>query len=251
MFQSVEGLRTEKGALTYSFLRQTNPRMRRQQREFSTTGLLLQFGDPWFAGKRREDVDRRKTLALALTELFCRTHSIARQEIDFSPKDIAIRSPAGTQQLEDGLAIYDNIHGGLRLTSKLYDELPELSERLARSARALGEQAMVDPETAERFVSWVAALQPALPAHFGPIEVPEGQMLIYAPGSTVQFRKNGMAIEARLGHPDLIEIAGEKLLMYQYEAEPGSKCWVAHDSIEASGSEWARTLWNPVSKEFS
>lgn len=249
IMESVEGYRTEKGAVNYAFLRRSNPRMRRQAREFSTTGVILQISEPWFAGSRLEQVERRTALGAGLKELLCRHESIATGEIHVAASQIALQVAAGVQKLDDAIAIYDNLHGGLRLTAKLFARLPELAEYLCRAAETAGADAFVDFDTARRFAAWAGSLQPALANHTGTIEVEVGEHLIFAPGSLVTFRKGGTHFERRLLAPELLKFPTGDLLFYRYQCDDDANSWVAHDAVEASGHEWSRVIWNPQTNE--
>lgn len=248
--ESVEGFRTEKGTCCYGFLRQTNPRMRRQSREFATTGIVIQISEGWFSGARSDDTQKRHSIGKAIAEIVCRDHSISTSEIGVAASQIALRNLGGSVGLEDALVIYDDLHGGLRLTSKIFDLLPAIADRLCLAADAAGQDALVDALSAQRFAAWVAGLKLAKPLRMGKIEVPAGQHLIFAPGSLVSFKKQGFEYERRLVAPKLFQFPSGDMLFYRYECEADAQAWVSHDAVEPSGHQWSQVFWNPQTDEM-
>lgn len=248
--ESVEGFRTEKGTCSYGFLRQTNPRMRRQSREFATTGIVIQISEGWFSGARSDDTQKRHAIGKAIAEILCRDHSISTSEIGVAASQIALRNIGGSVGLEDAIVIYDDLHGGLRLTSKIFDLLPALADRLCVAADAAGQDALVDALTAQKFAAWVSGLKPAKPLRMGKLEVPAGQHLIFAPGSLVSFKKQGLEYERKLLAPKLFEFPSGDMLFYRYKCEADTQAWVPHDAVEPSGHQWSQVFWDPQTDEM-
>lgn len=245
VLEAVEGYRAGTKSMLYRELAAANPRIRRQQRDFSTTGVLLQIAEPWFAGPASEQTATRKTLASALTELLCRELSIAPVEIAWAHTGVALCSPQGARKADDAIAIYDNVRGGLRLSGPLLDLLPAFARRLQKAADIAADAALVDKLLAGRFAAWVASLKAVTPAAASSIEVPPGECLIFAPGSDVSFRTRGQTIERRILEPKLMATPDGGLLFYRYEADEGVTAWVAHDAVEPLGQHWSRAIWNP------
>lgn len=249
--EAVEGYRSGSSPQLYNHLAATNPRLRRQQRDFQTTGILLQIAEPWFAGTSAEQVATRKALASALAELLWRERSIAPAEIAWAARNVAVCGSHGPRSGEDTIAIYDNIRGGLRLSAPLPGLLAAFAARLQRAADIAGDAALVDAATADRFAHWVSSLQAATPAAASTIVVPPGQRLIFSPGSTVSFRRQGHTYERRIIAPSLIATPDGDELFYRYESEDGVAAWVAHDAVEPLGQQWSRAFWNPATNAIS
>lgn len=248
--EAVEGIRSDGGTKLYRDLVATNPCMRRQQRDFATTGVLLQIAEPWFAGSTSEQASTRKAIAGALTQLLCRERSIAPTELSFAYTNVALCTAHGPRKVDDTIAVYDNVRGGLRLSGPLLELLPSFAARLQLAARIAGSEAMVDATTAERFAAWVNGLSPATLSAPSTIEVPEGQMLIFSPGSEVSVRTKGQVLARRIIEPKMLAMPDGEHLFYRYELEQGVTGWVAHDAVEPLGQSWQRAFWNPVTNEM-
>ena len=249
VLEAVEGIRTEGGAKLYSDLSSANPRLRRQQRDFPTTGILLQIAEPWFAGANAEQYAIRKAIAAALAQLLCRELSIAPAELSWTHTNIALCAAQGPRKTDDTIAIYDNIRGGLRLTSQLPELLPTFASRLQLASGVAGDEALIDASTEDRFAKWVKSLKPVTALAAKSIEVPPGELLIYSPGSEVTIRASGQLLERRIIEPAILAMPDGEHLFYRYELDQGINGWVAHDAVEPLGQAWQRAFWNPVTKE--
>ena len=84
------------------------------QREFATTGVVLQIQEPWFTGNS-EHALKTRTTSEALAAVLSREHGIAPSEIRTAHSSIAIYTDARPRRVDDAIVIFDNVVGGLRL----------------------------------------------------------------------------------------------------------------------------------------
>lgn len=246
--EAVEGFRSGAATMLYRELRKTDPRMRRQQRDFSTTGVLLQIAQPWFAGSGSHQVGARQTVARALREMLMHEHSIAPADVDFADSGIAICSPAGPKRVDDAIVIYDSVDGGLRLTEPLFSSFARFVERLVHAADVAGADALINQDNADRLGVWFRSLKDSKPIAAAPPSVGDGEYLVYAPESEVSVWVKGSMVERRLLEPQLLTLNDSDILVYHYESEPGVLAMVAHDQVQATGNNWSKAIWNPATR---
>lgn len=246
--EAVEGFRSGAATFLYRDLRQKDPRMRRQQRDFSTTGVLLQISQPWFAGTATHQVAARQAVARALREVLMHEHSISPTDVDFADSCVAICGPAGPRRVDDAIVIYDSVDGGLRLTEPLFSNFGRFIERLKNAAALGGADPLVSEAIAVRLGEWFESLSPKEPAVPAPPAVGDGEYLIYAPQSEVSVSVRGSVVERRLLEPQLMRLNDNDILVYRYESEPGSLAWVAHDQVMPTGNNWQKAIWNPATR---
>ncbi|KKC24358.1 hypothetical protein WP12_19885 [Sphingomonas sp. SRS2] len=244
--EAVEGFRAGSMAMLYRDLKQTNPNMTRQQREISTTGVVIKIEQPWFAGTGDRQLKTRQAVARALVNLLAREHSIAGSDIDFADSNIAFHSESGPRKSNDCIAIYDGIHGGLRLTEPLFTHFGDFLRRLVIAAHAAGSEALVSLETATALVEWYEGLGTGSSDDSAIVDCPDGEFIVYAPGSELGVRVRGELVERTLLEPQLMNLQGDDLLVYRYESKPGVSAWVSHDQLETVGQNWRRVLWSPA-----
>ncbi len=79
----------------------------------------------------------------------------------------------------------------------------------------------------------------------GELTAPEEEFLIYAPGSRVCVRINGMLHDRVLIEPLLQIVLGTPTIYYSYEIPGEGKGHVPHENIEPTGHEWHKVFWNP------
>lgn len=245
--ESVEGYRTSRATMLYSELRKLDPRMTRKQRDFSSTGVVVQICEPWFAGSDNQHVQVRQMVASALKELLIREHCIQPTDIDFAETNVAIQTPSGPQRVDNAICIYDTIYGSLRLSASLFDELPNYVDRLARAASVAGDDALVSSAIAAKLADWYAHLgrssgqqRPA-----GSPRLKPGEHLIFAPGSKMGVSVHGEIVERRLIEPQLLTLGDVDTVMYRYEANPGVQAWVPHEQLRTTGQDWHYAIWTP------
>jgi DEAD/DEAH box helicase domain-containing protein len=252
----VVGYRCGSTVHCYRDLRGKDRRMKMHVREFATTGVLLQIKEHWFRGKNEHALKTRKQVAEALTAVLSRDHGIAPSEIRTAHHGIALYEASGPRPIDDAIVIFDNIVGGLRLTTPLFSNFIEVLDRLERASDLAGEDAILDHSTTDRLRAWYeslsaskgSAIAPA-PDYSPPGTEESGALLIYAPGSVVGARLRGTFQERRLIAPRLASIGDNDVLGYEYECEGGSG-WLPHDTIEPIGHEWRHALWTPSSNEI-
>lgn len=243
--ESVEGYRIGTTALLYRDLREKDRRLNRKQREFMTTGVILRIGAPWFAGTSDHQVAMRRDIAKALEIMVAREYGIAASDIRSAHAGIAVHSAAGARKVDDSIAIFDTVPGGLRLSRPLFGDFERVLEQLERGAQLAGEDALLSPSTIERLQAWHAGLQIGQGAEPDMV-VPGGKHLVFAPSSRVSIRVRGEAFERELLEPQLLAIGDIEQLMYRYETAPGVQAWVAHDQVEPVGNDWRRAIWDPA-----
>lgn len=248
--ESVEGYCIGSTRTMYRDASQTNPRMSRKQREFSTTGVCLRIDAPWFKGSADHQVAARQAVAHALTTMLARERSISPSDIRSAHAGIAILSAAGATRIDDAVAIFDTVHGGLRLTSPLFDDLISYLERLALGAELAGSEALLSSRLVERLLEWRSSLvNDDQPPPTSGIAAGD-ELIVYAPRSEVAVRVKGTLLHRTLLEPQLLSMGDDDKLMYRYEPQPGVSGWVAHEQIEAIGNDYRRMLWNPWSNEL-
>ena len=131
--ESVEGYSIGNTQYLYRDERARNPNMRRKQRDFRTTGVVIQIEDEWFSDRliRREVAD-------GLRYLMARDRSIAPQDIDSAHTNIALATEAGLRHpITDIVVVYDSVSGGLRLTENLFDEFSRFHRTIELGSRTL------------------------------------------------------------------------------------------------------------------
>ena len=250
--ESVEGFIIGNTQFLYRDERAKNPNMRRKQRDFRTTGVVIKIEDEWFSNPliRREVAD-------GLRDLLARERSIALQDIDSAHTNIALATDAGLRRpITDIVVVYDSVYGGLRLTENLFDEFSRYVERLGLGAGLSQGDGIVCAETAEQLSRWSHSLLDD--THGGDaadIVVPEGWLQVFKPGSLVGIYRRTEVHERELIEPRYIDDPfnpGVRTLYYSYE-DPSNRNGISFtpaDSIEAVGHDWDWVLWNPDTGEY-
>ncbi|MEA1015150.1 DEAD/DEAH box helicase [Sphingosinicella sp. LY1275] len=246
---SVEGYRIGSTALPYRELSQTDRRMTRKYREFTTTGILCRVEEEWFRGDSDVALRHRQAVADALAAVVAREYNVAPSDIRTAHTRIAVCGPDGPRRVEDAVVIFDNVVGGLRLTSPLFSDFEQLLGRLHRAADLAGEEALLSSPAIDRLAAWRQRLSPSGAGLHVAARDPEDGLLIFAPGSEVALRVNGNLVERTLLEPRLFDLGDGKLLMYRYETSPGVSGWVPHGQVEPIGHNWHHAVWDPVSNE--
>ena len=129
------------------------PSDERPTREFDTTGVLLRIREPWHCW-----AVPRQQLGMTLKSYLCHYHSIAPWDVSYTdePATIASREQPDGVVAQDATVVYDNIHGSLRLTSNLFDNLASHVERLQRSIDLDGEP--INQVLIKQLAEWCAGL---------------------------------------------------------------------------------------------
>ena len=246
--ESVEGYQIGSAQHRYRDLQTDNPNMRRQQRDFRTTGIIVQIEDDWFS-----QASVREEIANGLKELLCRDRSIASQDIDATHTNIAIRGAAGAQRVTNSIVVYDSVYGGLRLTENLFSEFERYTNQLTRAADLAGADAVVGMEIAELLRSWAQTLASASAESLGVINVnvPDGWLQVFKPGSIVGIFINPSIVERELIEPVYRDFfgTGSPELYYSYRNDNGP-AFTPHRGIEPVGQDWEWILWNPDTGEY-
>jgi DEAD/DEAH box helicase domain-containing protein len=248
--ESVVGFRVGSSTLLYKDLRASDPGMAKRQRDFETTGVAIRIEEPWFVGGTGEQATLRQAFADALYEMLVREKSIAPHDLDRASTRIALVSNGGPRKVTDTIVIYDAVYGGLRLTEPLFSEFGSFVERLKRAAHVAGDEAFIDQESADAIYQWYRGLKEGVAVGRNATPARDGELLVYAPGSRVSVRRNGMLIERVILEPSYQDVLGELRLVYSCEAVDG-KHYILPDTIEPSGQDWRQVYWNPESGSFT
>lgn len=245
--EAVMGYVSGSKQVLYGDTANTDRRKSKKQRNYSTTGVLIRIDEPWFKGRDGCAEKVRERVAQALASGLSRDRSIAPGEIGFAHSGIAMHGPSGPKPIDDAIVIYDDVPGGLRLTEPLFTDFEQCLDRLRRGVELAGTEALLDEISVTRLERWWHGLGPATAAADTASASPAGEIMIFAPGSTVGVRINGVLAERELLGHNLIDFAGGSFLGYFYAAQPGVRAIVPHDQIEVIGHDWRRVLWDPKS----
>jgi DEAD/DEAH box helicase domain-containing protein len=251
---SVVGYRCGSAVHLYKDLKHKNWRLRRWTREFASTGVVLQIQQPWFTGISEHAVQTRKRVSEAISAVLAREHGIAPSEVRTAHSSIAVYTPTGPRVVNDAIVIFDNIVGGLRLTSPVFSHFGAILDRLDRASSIAGTDAILSETTVQRLRDWSDSLrrnngEAADAAGPPPDSGPPGMLMIFAPGSTVGARVRGSFQERKLLAPKIVRVSDNDVLGYDYECEGGSG-WLPHDYVEPIGHDWRHVYWSPVSNEI-
>ena len=155
--ESVEGFELEGSNIQYYIeLMKTDPRKTRKQREFPTTAIHIQVLQEWCTGHNGATWLARHELAQALRRHLAYQKSIAPPDISAQVDNIFIATPRGYYLSDNSIAVYDNIYGGLALTSDLYANLSTYALRIRTATDTkTGQQPMnLAGDMPERFFQW-------------------------------------------------------------------------------------------------
>lgn len=252
--ESVEGFSIGNTQYRYSEERAKNPNMRRKQRQFRTTGVVVKIVDDWF-----RDGAVRREVAEGLRDLLARDRSIAPQDIDSAHTNIALATDAGPQKGSgDIVVIYDSVYGGLRLTESLFDEFARYIERLSLGAQLSQGDGIVNGQTAELLRLWTEGLSDIGDfIDFRPtIEPPtDGDWLVvYKPGSFAGIFVGGNPVEREIIEPVYRDFfnTGTPTLYYSYRDERNANGanYTPADAVQSVGQDWEWVFWNPDTGEY-
>jgi DEAD/DEAH box helicase domain-containing protein len=242
--ESVIGYRCGKADRLYRDLSQTDRRLSRKHRHFSTTGIVIRIDEPWFRGRGGSPAEMRDRVGRALATVLTRDRGISPGEVRWEQSGIAMHGSGGPRVLEDALVIFDDLSGGLRLTSPLFEQFEYFLERLKRGAELAGGDALLDEISVARLERWYASLVKGNPGRVAAPALPPHQRLVYAPDSRVGVRIHGALLERQLLGHQLVELGGSEHLVYAYESSPGVKALVPHEQIEPIGHDWRQLIWD-------
>ncbi len=248
--EAVLGFQVGGKSLLYKELRAQDPRMGKKQREFSTTGVVLQIKDGWFSGSGSAALARR-SVSDALRQMILREKSIAPTDIDNAHSHIAFYQNGVPRRATDTIVIYDSIYGGLRLTEPLFEDFSDFLDRLQKAAEMAGDEALVSKDVIAKLLDWYESLQEGALSLGQQLAPPNGELVVYEPGSVVSVRLNGTLVERELLEVQFLNMGDTKLLMYRYKNRDDGDSWVPHDQVEPTGQDWKQVFWNPETGAFS
>ena len=219
--ESVEGFSIGNTQHRYSEERAKNSNMRRKQRQFRTTGVVVKIVDDWFSNSAA-----RREVAEGLRDLLARDRSIAPQDVDSAHTNIALATDAGPQKGSgDIVVVYDSVYGGLRLTESLFDEFGRYIERLGLGAELSKGDGIVSGETAERLRAWTQELSDTGDfINLQPVVEPPADgdwLVVYKPGSLAGIFIGGNPVEREIIEPVYKDFfsTGVPTLYYSYRDE--------------------------------
>jgi len=247
--ESVLGFQIGGKPFLYRDLRSQDPAMTKKQREFGTTGIVLRIQEPWFAGSGSQ-AGVRAMVAEALKQILLREKSIAPTDVDNAHTNIAFYQHGVPQRAIDTIVVYDSIYGGLRLTEPLFEGFGEYLERLGKAADMAGANALVSKDIVERLTNWLGSLSEGVTPTGPRLVAPEGELVVYEPGSVVSVRIAGTLMERELLEPKLFTFGDTTMLMYRYKNRDDGESWVPHDQVEPTGQDWKHVIWNPETGTF-
>ena len=248
--EAVLGFQVGGKALLYKELRAQDPRMSKKQREFSTTGVVLQIRDDWFSGSGQAALVRR-SVSDALRQMILREKSIAPTDIDDAHSHIAFYQNGVPRRATDTIVIYDSIYGGLRLTEPLFEDFSDFLDRLQKAAEMAGDEALVSEDVIAKLMNWYESLQEGALSPGQQLAPPNGELVVYEPGSVVSVRMNGTLVERELLEVQFLNMGDTKLLMYRYKNRDDGDSWIPHDQVEPTGQDWKQVFWNPETGVFT
>jgi DEAD/DEAH box helicase domain-containing protein len=247
--ESVEGFTMAGKPILYRDLRAQDPRMRRKQREFRSTGVVLRINEAWFSGGGTQAFVRQ-AVSDAFKQLLLRDKSISPNDIDGAFTHIAFYVDGAPKRATDTIVIYDSIYGGLRLTEPLFSEFPSFLDMLDKAAQLAGSNAFVSSDIASKLREWFDTLSPGVPGTTGVPIAGDGEYVIFAPGSEVAVLHQGVLVDRQLIEPKLFAVGDTKMLMYRYDTGGRGDAWVPHDQVQPAGQDWHYALWNPETGEI-
>lgn len=183
--------------------------------------------------------------------MILREKSIAPTDVDDSHSHIAFYQGGVPRRATDTIVIYDSIYGGLRLTEPLFEDFGDFLDRLKKAAELAGGNALVSGDIVAKLTDWHESLREGSMPQGQQLVAPDGELVVYEPGSLVSVRMNGTLVERELLEVKFLDMGDTKLLMYRYKNRDDGDSWVPHDQIEATGQDWKQVFWDPSSNTFA
>ncbi len=247
--ERVEGFVDGSGQFhSYQDLLSHNPAMRARLRNFRTSGVVLCIEQDWF---KKESV--KSLFSDRWREVFMREYSVLPQDVGSTATNISVRTLEGGGLRGGCVAVFDQTHGSLRITERLYVEFTHILDRLSVATTADSEQKILELIIArirEEFSDFSAS-----PFTEGTSEeLSEGYDQVFTKGSRVCMREQGqMAVDVEIIQPTMME----GRLMYQVKIpprprQPQARRWVSASVLEPSGdaSSWDYASWNRQTEEY-
>ena len=194
--ESVEGYQEDAGNVRdYRETQKHDPTKSRKQRDFPTTGILLQVREPWFSGHRGEPWSARTQIAQALRNQLSYRCSIPLANIGVGVDNIFLKTDLGYRLSECSIIIYDKIYGGLGLTEDLWLNLEQYVVQLQKAAENLQDyrnarrdSALLNPQNIRYLAQWLEAVndEPHVPqaepspADWWRIIAPQSKVSVYS-----------------------------------------------------------------------
>ena len=140
------------------------------------------------------------------------------------------------------------------MTEELFSQFERYIGQLDRAADLAGPDAIVSDEITARLRTWASGLVESDIPTRSEIQVPDGFLQIYKPGSIVSVFLNGVIYEREIIeaiHKDFFG-TGYKQLFYRYRNPRSDSvdAFAPHDQIQPTGHNWSWILWNPDTGEY-
>ena len=248
--ESVEGYTIGNTQRLYKDLRSKDPRKTRKQRDFRTTGIIIQIDEDWFTS-----ADTRSEVATGLREFLCRDKSIASHDVDNAHNRISELTATGPSGLANAIVVYDSVYGGLRLTESLFDDFARYVSQISAAADMAGVHAIVSGEISRRLCDWSNTLEPTDPSGIEAVKVdlPDGFVQVFKRGSVVGVLFGGGIVERTIIKPVVREFdPGNPELFYQWRDDRDASVtgYTPVTGCQIIGDQWELEMWNPDTDEF-
>ena len=253
--ESVEGYRIGRKQYLYRDLRAKNPNMKREPRFFRTTGIAIKIEEDWFS-----DRGVREEVVTGLYDLLCRDKSISPRDIDTEYRNVLIRQASVAQRASDTIVIYDSVYGGIRLTESLFDNIDNYLKQLNRAVEIAGDDAVVSKHTLGHLEDWFHSLTSSDAGLSIEVNVPEGWLQVYKPGSLVGLNIYSGVVEREVVEPIYSDPFGIGTMQLNYICiDPSqrvvagagqTRSTISHEAAVPSGNDWELVLWNTITGEY-
>lgn len=234
---------------SYQDLRARNPAMRAHLRNFRTSGVVLCIEQDWF---KEESV---KTLfSDKWREVFMHEYSVLLQDVGSVATNISVHTSEGGGLRGDCVAVFDQTHGSLRITERLFVEFTHILDRLSVASKADPERECLELIIDRIRKEFSDSSAGPIPPEGRGKELPKGYDMVFTKGSWVCLRERGqMAGDVKIIQPTMMD----GRLMYQVEIppkprQPLARRWVSASVLEPSGdaSSWDYASWNRQTEEY-
>lgn len=234
---------------SYQDLQQRDLNMRARSHNFRTSGVVLCINREWF----RESALKR-TFADRLRDVFVREYSVSPQDIGSAASNISVGIPDGNPIRGGCVVVFDEIHGSLRLTERLYLEFEHVLKRISAAAatEVESDDNSLNRLTVDRILEeFLTFSSRGLPDDTeGNGVPPTGYEQVFTPGSIVCYRPpNQMTmVDVEIIQP-IIWNDGKlkyRVRFPQIPGQPPVRRWIDAERLEpsADADAWDYAWWN-------
>ncbi len=235
--------------LSYRELQPHNPNMRAQMRNFRTSGIVLCIEQDWF-----RETSTKNIIADRLRDVFVREYSISPQDVGSAASNISVRNLDGKKLRGGCIAVFDQTHGSLRLTERLYLDFKHILDRLSVAATEPTGQGWESQLLSSRIRDEFSTFSKGGDSYDWSEETPEGYQMVFKPGSLVCYQKTGqMAVEVEVVQPTIMD--GTLMYQVRVQQKPGQSPalqWINEAYLEPSGDgdAWDYVQWNRATQQY-